>query len=198
MTRRFNQPPGVFPAHQANDPCLLAAGSGASYATWRRFRMFFSAGSPFRPPLLLRGVLAARAASVRRTKAVAATSVLILVILAYVAWCARGFYLRPRLVFPSDMPEEARHLAEAWHAANGLPEPMPWTWERFGAELFYPFSSDAWPSERFASLSQGEDLFFIINHRDVTYGIKGRADESGFTEMIARGDLFKESELGGH
>ena len=125
----------------------------------------------------------------RRGRATLLFSILTVGLLAYAAWCGRSFYLTPKVHFPSDMPGNFQEVANQWHQANELPEPSPFSWQQFAAELQYPFRSMEWPTERFASLSQGDALMFVIIHGDVIYGIKGSADGSQISEMVLDDDF---------
>lgn len=113
-------------------------------------------------------------------------AILTLMVAGYAAWCGRLFYLPPKLVFPSDMPASFQQMARDWHQANHLPKPEPWNWQRFGAELRYPFRDPARPTLRVASLSDGDLLMFVCNHDNLVYGIEGPLDESRIIETIIR------------
>lgn len=126
----------------------------------------------------------------RKGRAKQLFSILTLVVLVYVTWCGRSFYLTPKVHFPSDMPQKFQEVANQWHQTNDLPEPMPFSWQQFAAELRYPFRAEGWPTERFASYSQGDDLKFAIVHGDLIYGIKGSADGSGISEIVMDEDLY--------
>ena len=113
-------------------------------------------------------------------------AILTLMVVGYAAWCGRLFYLSPKLIYPSDMPGSFQQLARDWHQANDLPKPEPWSWQRFSAELRYPFRAPARPTLRVASLSEGNLLLFVCNHHQLVYGIEGPADGSRITETIIR------------
>jgi hypothetical protein len=63
-----------------------------------------------------------------------------LISLAYVGWCARPFYLCPRIRFSSNVPNVAKDRIQDWWETSS--KPVPIEWDLFKVCLMNPTITD--------------------------------------------------------
>jgi hypothetical protein len=99
---------------------------------------------------------------------------LFLMLVAYVAWCGRTFYLRPQMPGLMRVPVEARELARAGIEESGLLRPERLSIERFKRLLAHPYESQPsriciWPVAKDQVLivrSDGNGGLILVERRD--------------------------------
>lgn len=99
---------------------------------------------------------------------------LFLMLVSYVAWCGRTFYLKPPMPDLSRVPIEARELALAGIEESGLLRPERLSFERFKKLLAHPYESQPsriciWPialDQVLIVRSDGNDGLILVEHRN--------------------------------
>jgi hypothetical protein len=75
----------------------------------------------------------------KRRKAIILFGSFFLMLLAYVTWCARPFYLKPPLPSEPELPDQARARAEQWRKSTSLLRPLEFNWNDFLCTLAEPW-----------------------------------------------------------
>jgi len=63
----------------------------------------------------------------KRRNAIFLGSVFLMMLAGYVAWCWRGYYLRPSMTFSENLPPDAAAMMEGWHQQDPLWAPSPFS-----------------------------------------------------------------------
>ena len=64
-------------------------------------------------------------------------------IIGYLVWCARPFFMRPKLAFDSDVSRQEQIMIEDWYAGGSGPTPMEFSWPHFLSLLQDPWKPNA-------------------------------------------------------
>ena len=81
----------------------------------------------------------------KRKRAITLLAGFVLLVAAYLIWCARPFYLKPPLGFQQGVSEEMRQYISAWYEELPFFEPEDFEWSRYAEMLRSPYESRVEP-----------------------------------------------------
>lgn len=118
----------------------------------------------------------------KRSSAIVLFGSLSLMIIGYLSWCCRPFYIRPNLEFAPTVPDDARDAVNAWVKDSGGYGPEDFTLSRLIANLIYPYDQGVFIPAAVTFIERdpwtnGNGL--VINHPCKPYNVRFCKDSNG-------------------